>query len=295
MKVGVIGLGIIGSRMARRWKEAGHEVLGWNRTRSHAEGLDIPLAATPASLARNCDVLMIVVADPPALERVISGPDGLTSIPLTGRIVMNASTVDAAANRKAEAAIKVAGGRFLETPFTGSKLAAEQGRIVFYVGGDRALLQQVEPLLMQVGVKTFHFGPVGRAADVKLSMNLLVAVMVEAMVEAMVFAKAAGVEMDTWEEAFRAHLAWSGLADLKVPRIRSGDFEPHFALKHMWKDMRLTALRAQEMGLDLPAMRQIELLLSQASEAGLADRDFSALQCLIAARSKQTGKVATAR
>ncbi len=285
MKIGIIGLGIIGSRMAANWVKAGHAVTAWNRTRPTTPPPGVTLANSPCDVARQCEVIMIVVADPPALQRVVSGPDGIASAPLAGRIVMNASTVGPSDNQQAEAAVRQAGGAFLETPFTGSKAAAEAGKLVFFVGGDPALLPRMEPLLLQVGHKVFPFGPVGRAADAKLIFNLMIANLMQAMAEGFAFARKAGLDMDAFVSAFKVNAAYSGLADLKMPKILSGDFSPHFALKHMDKDLRLALERAAELHLDLPQTRLLKNSYSEAMAQGWGDDDFAVLYRQVAEKS----------
>lgn len=285
MKIGIIGLGIIGRRMAANWTRAGHAVLAWNRTRAAAEKLGIELAATPRAVAAGSDAIMIVVADPAALERVVSGPDGIATGGLHGKVVMNASTVGPADNLRAAAAVSAAGGAFLETPFTGSKAAAEAAKLTFFAGGDAATLARMEPLLLQTGQKVFHFGPVGRAADAKLIFNLIIANLMQAMAEGFTFARKAGLDMSCFVEAFRLNAAYSGLADLKIPKLLAGDFAPHFSLKHMDKDMRLALERAAELKLDLPLTRRLKECFSEAMGKGWGDDDFAVLYRLVAGKS----------
>jgi 3-hydroxyisobutyrate dehydrogenase-like beta-hydroxyacid dehydrogenase len=272
--------------MAANWRKAGHEVVGWNRTREHAAGLGLPLCDSPAELARACEVLMIVVSDPAALRTVIGGPGGIAAAPLAGKLVMNATTVDAATNRDACAAVQVAGGRFVETPFTGSKDGAEAGKLIFYAAGDPEDVRRAEPLLLQIGSRVFHFGPVGAASDVKLAMNLMIANIMQAMVEAFALVRASGVDRTTFEEAYRLNASWCGLSALKLPKLMAQDYSPHFSVKHMSKDMGLAIRRAEELGVPLPHTGHVAGLLRQAVAQGLGDWDFSAL----AVRQNDAGK-----
>jgi len=280
MNIGVIGLGIIGSRMAKNWQRAGHRVVGWNRTRAHAEGLGIPLAETPAVLAEKSELVVIVVADPPAVKAVLSGPNGVTTADLHGKVVINASTVGAADNREAEKAVSAAGGEFLETPFTGSKSGAEAGTLVFFVGGNPAVLKRVEPVLLQTGSKVLYFGPTGAASDVKLALNMMAASAVQAMAEAFNFVKLAGVDLQGFIDAYRHNMGWSQLAELKAPKMLTGDFSPHFALKHMDKDLRLFVERAAELNLCLRHAAALKRIFSDAMNHGWGDEDYSVLQRL---------------
>jgi len=285
MRIGIVGLGIIGSRMAGKWRQAGHEVKGWNRTRSHGEQTGVPLADTPRELAEWAETVMIVVADPPALDRVVSDADGISRTSLAGRLVMNASTVGAGDNLRAERAIHAAGGTFLETPFTGSKAGAETGALVFYVGGDPAVLKRAEPQLMQIGRKIFHFGPVGSAADTKLIMNMMLANLMQAMVEGFVFGAKAGLDMKTFVEAYKLNAGYSALADMKIPKMIERDFSTHFSLKHMDKDVRLALTRAAELKIACPLTERLSGIFGQAMAAGMGDEDFAALYELAATQA----------
>jgi len=263
--------------MAANWRKAGHEVAGWNRTPEHAAGLGIPLAATPATLAASSDAVMVVVSDPAALESVVGGPQGIARASLRDKLVMNATTVDAASNRQACAAVQAASGAFVETPFTGSKDGAETGKLVFYAGGDEAAVRRAEPLLLQTGSRVFHFGPVGSASDVKLAMNLMIANIMQAMVEALALVKAAGIDLATFEEAYRMNASWCGLSAMKLPKVVQQDFSPHFSVKHMSKDMKLALKRAEELGVGIPHTGNVSAFLEQTRMQGLGDLDFSAL------------------
>jgi 3-hydroxyisobutyrate dehydrogenase-like beta-hydroxyacid dehydrogenase len=285
MRIGVIGLGIIGSRMAANWKLAGHDVIGWNRTRSRAQDLGLAMADSPRELAARCDVMMLIVGDPASLHQVVDGPGGIATGSLAGKIVMNATTVGAEDNLQTDVAVRNAGGRFLETPFTGSKGGAEAAKLVFYVGGDDGLMKEVEPLLLQIGVKLFHFGPVGSAADAKLVMNMMLANLMLAMAEGFAFARKAGLNMKTFVNAYRMNAGWSVLADMKSPKMLQGDYSTHFSLKHMDKDIRLALERAHALGVSTPLTRRLKEVFDASMEAGMGEDDFSTLYRLIERQS----------
>lgn len=277
MNIGIIGCGIIGSRIGQNWKAAGHEVVGWNRTPSNAMNLGFPLEKSPADVARKSDLVLMVVADPAALVAVTEGPGGITTVPLTGKVVMNAGTVGPGDNRRADETVRQAGGAFLETPFTGSKDGAATGKLVFYVGGDQALFQRMEPYLLQIGRKCFHFGPVGSAADTKLIMNMMLANLMQAMAEGLAFAEKAGLDPARFIEAYKMNAGYSGLADMKLGSMLKGDYTTHFSLKHMDKDVRLALERAKELGAGCPLTRRLKEIFSAGMAAGFGEEDFSIL------------------
>jgi 3-hydroxyisobutyrate dehydrogenase-like beta-hydroxyacid dehydrogenase len=286
MNIGIIGCGLIGSRVGRNWMAAGHAVAGWNRTPEHARDAGFPMLDSPAALAARSDVILIVVADPPALEAVVEGPIGIIRSPLAGKVVLNASTVGPADNQRAAAAVRQAGGEFLEIPFTGSKASAEAAKLVFYVGGEPELFARMEPLLLQAGQKCFHFGPVGAAADAKLIMNLMLASQMEAMAEGFVLAQKAGLETATFIDAYKMNAGYSVLAGMKLGTMLAGDYSTHFALKHMDKDVRLALERARQLQAAAPLAERLKEIYAEGMAAGWGDEDFSVLYRLVSEKSE---------
>ncbi len=285
MNIGIIGCGIIGSRMGRNWKKAGHRVVGWNRTPAHAENSGFPLMAAPALVAHTAEVIMITVADPAALVSVIEGPAGLASVSLRGKVVLNASTVGPGDNQRAAKAVREAGGEFLEAPFTGSKDGAAAAKLVFYIGGDEPLFRRMEPLLMQIGKQCFFFGPVGTAADAKLVMNMMLANLMEAMAEGFALVKKAGLNVATFVEAYKMNAGYSVLADMKIGKMLEGDYATHFSLKHMDKDVRLALERAAELKVACPLTERLKEVFTEGMEAGWGEEDFAVVYRLIQKKS----------
>ena len=284
MNIGIVGCGIIGTRMGRNWMKAGHAVAGWNRTPEHARDAGFPLVESPAVLAARSDVILLVVADPAALASVVEGPAGITRSSLVGKVVLNAGTVGPADNLRAAEAVRKAGGTFLEVPFTGSKAGAEAAKLVFYVGGDPELFARMKPLLLEVGQTCFHFGAVGTAADAKLIMNMMLANQMEALAEGFNFARKAGLDSTTFAEAYKMNAGYSVLAGMKVNSMLAGDYSTHFALKHMDKDVRLALERARQLHAAAPLTERLKEVFTQAMTAGWGDADFSVLYRLVSER-----------
>ena len=269
MKIGVLGLGIIGGVWARHYHAAGVLAGAWNRT-PHP---DFPQwQPTPEAVAAAADVVQIVVADPAAVEDVLKrilpklGP---------GKVVVQSSTIDAASSAKFAAQVVARGARYLAAPFTGSKPAAEQRQTIFYLGGDRALVTELEPLLSLVSAHRFVIGTNEQACTLKLAMNLNLAAQMEALSEALTMTRRAGVTDDVFFDAMGKNAGYSGLTKLKEPKLKAGDFVPQFSVKHMSKDMRL-ALHSPE-GAGLPVLGTVRAALHAAEARGWGDEDFSVL------------------
>jgi len=274
MKIGILGLGLIGSIWSRHYHAAGKLAGAWNRTAQP----DFPeWKSTPEAVAAAADVIQIVVADPPAvrdlIERILPalGP---------GKIVVQSSTIDPASSEEFETLVTLRGARYLEAPFTGSKPAAEQKQTVYYLGGDRGLIAELESLFVLVSSHRFVIGTPSQAASLKLAMNLNIAAQMEALSEALTLSRRAGISDDVFFEALGKNASYSGLTKLKEPKLRAGDFSPQFSVKHMLKDMRL-ASRIQGCE-DFPILDTVRDRLAQADRAGFADEDFSSLIKLLA-------------
>ncbi len=269
MKIGILGLGLIGSVWARHYEAAGVLAGTWNRTPQPG----FPRwQATPEAVASAADVVQIVVADPPAvrslLERILPalGP---------GKIVVQSSTIDPASSDEFRTLVLGRGARYLEAPFTGSKLAAEAAKTVYYLGGDEALIAEVEPVLSCVSEVRLRIGDHRQAAALKLAMNLNLAVQMQALCEALVLARNAGISDDVFFEAMSRNAGQSGLTKIKEPKLRSGDFSPQFSVKHMLKDVRLASrINGCE---DFPVLDTVRERLAAAERAGYGDLDYSVL------------------
>lgn len=269
MKIGVIGLGIIGGVWARHYEAAGALAGAWNRTPQPAfpRWMDSPEAVAAAA-----DAVQIVVADPPAVRAIVErilpalGP---------GKTVVQSSTIDPRGSDEFRSRVIGTGARYLEAPFTGSKPAAEQRQSVFYLGGEASLAAELDPLLALVSQTRFHIGDHRQAATLKLAMNLNLAVQMQALSEALTLARRAGIPDDVFFGALGKNAGYSGLVKLKEPKLRAGDFSPQFSVKHMLKDVRLaSAMNGCE---DFPVLDTVRDRLAAAERAGWGDEDFAAL------------------
>jgi len=274
MKISVLGLGIIGGAWAKNLIADGHEVRCWNRTPK-----DFPNFCSSASEAvAGADVVFIVVADPPAVQSVL---DQIRPVLGSGQLVIQSSTISAKWTLDFAHQVQETGATFLEAPFTGSKIAAEERKTVYYLGGDTAVVEKARPVLERLAGNILHIGPLGTASTLKLAMNLNIAAVAQALSESITFCRAAGISDDTYFGALKVNVSRSGVADLKEPKLRSHDYGPQFSVKHMAKDLRLTMETAADRGLALPQTAQVREIYEKGITAGWADDDFIGLIRLI--------------
>jgi 3-hydroxyisobutyrate dehydrogenase-like beta-hydroxyacid dehydrogenase len=266
--VAVLGLGIIGSIWAGHYQTEGQLAAVWNRSPKP----ELPFE--PVSLqacTEQADVLHICVYDADSVCGVLE-----QLLPFLGErhTVIQSSTIDGASPTKFAAMVAATGARYLEAPFTGSKPAAEQRKTVFFLGGDAAVVESVEPLLQTVSAKRFHIGCPTQAATIKLAMNLQIAAISQALCESITMSRQAGIEDDCFFEVMKQNVAWSGLAALKEPKLRADDMSPQFSVKNMHKDMRLAQ---QSAGQALPLLNTVLGCLATAEKTGHGEDDFIAL------------------
>ncbi|MEZ0295383.1 MAG: NAD(P)-dependent oxidoreductase [Candidatus Methylacidiphilales bacterium] len=283
MKVAILGLGIIGAVWARNLQEDGVEVRPWNRTKRGFPGE----TETASEAADGADFVVIVVADPPAVQGVL---DEIQPVLRAGQTVLQASTISAEWTRRFAAQVQAAGAVFLEAPFTGSKPAAEKRQTVFYIGGDPEVFQAARPLLDHISRAALYIGPIGSASSLKLAMNMNLAGMAQSLSESLMLTRAEGISDDVYFGALRMNVGWSGLAELKEPKLRDAEYAPQFSIKHMGKDLRLaletSAAPGSSSPLDLPQLKRIVALYQEAIDRGWGEDDFISLLRLVESKKQ---------
>jgi 3-hydroxyisobutyrate dehydrogenase len=285
--VGMIGLGLMGKPMARNLLKAGFTVYVWNRTVSKAkelEGNGAKIAANPREVAANCDVVITIVSDPPALEEVLWGKEGAFPALKRGALYIDSSTISPELARRIAAESGKAGVAFLDAPVTGGTWGAEKGELLFMVGGEAEVLERARPVLEAMGKKIFLLGPNGAGQTIKLAMNSILALQVDALAEALALVRGAGLAGEKLIEVLQASMARSGVLDVKAPLMLKGDYPASFPLRLMHKDMRLALDLAKEENVKLPALEAAFRTFSEVKDAATDDPDFAAVSRFWAAK-----------
>jgi 3-hydroxyisobutyrate dehydrogenase-like beta-hydroxyacid dehydrogenase len=269
-RVAVLGLGIIGSRAYGRILEAGRDAVCWNRT---PKGLENEVTS-PEAAVDQASVVSLYLKDAPAtreiLEKVKPSLD-------SGKTILNHATLDLETTRWIAGVCAERGSRFLDAPFTGSKLAAANGQLVYYVGGDPYLAAELDPLLALTSRARIPTGGIGSATVVKLATNLISASAVQAMAESLAIATRHGVAPECLIRAVSENVSGSPLAAMKLPLMVAGDYDTHFSLANMAKDSRYMLVLAAAAGLDTPGIAAVSKRMGELCDRGLGDLDFSAL------------------
>lgn len=275
--VGFVGLGGMGSRMARRLLEAGHEVVVWNRTPEKTSPLTdrgAVAAKNPAEAAGRADAVLTMVSDPAALRAVTEGPDGIAAGAGSAVTLIEMSTVGPAAVSRL-ASVLPAGTGLLDAPVLGSLAEAESGSLKIFVGGPAPLVEQWTPLLSALG-SPIHVGPLGSGAAAKLVANLTLLGVLGLLGEALAFAQGLGLSRDIAFDVLAA-TPLAAQAERRRPAIETREYPARFSLSLALKDGNLIAEAAADSGVDLPLSRAARDRLADAESGGWGDRDYAAI------------------
>src|SRR5258707_512630 len=280
MRVAFVGVGIMGHAMETNLGKTGHEVTVWNRTPGkQVEGART--AATPAAAAQGVEVVWLCVSDTDAVENVLFGADGVQKSLTKGMIIADSSTISPSATFKFAERMKGIGVAYVDAPMTGSKIGAQNGSLVFIVGGDEADIERLKPLFAAMGKKIFRMGETSKGQATKLAMNLQIALIFEGFAEALTLATKLGVDAGKLLSLIEATMVRSGVIDYKGPFVLARDFTPNFPLRLMHKDIRLTLEAAKEARVKLPALETVEEIYEMATEDGHKDLDYAATLTLL--------------
>jgi len=276
-RIGFVGLGIMGRGMAENLLKAGYELAAYNRSRSRAEELaklGAAVADTPALAAQGRDVVITMLADPPAINDAVLGPDGVIEGLQSGAVLIDCSTVDPATTRAIREAAHTRSAKVLDSPVAGSKDAAAKGELILMVGGEESVLEEVRPILDVVSKKIIYAGKSGSGTSLKLCFNLTVAHMAAALSQALVLGVKSGLKPETIIDTFMAGVIGSRFYEWKGGCIMDRDFSTSFSLKLMHKDLNLVMQAGYASGVPLPVAAAVEELFAMAKAHGEGEEDF---------------------
>ncbi len=280
-RIGFIGLGIMGSRMAAKLADAGFELTVWNRTtsvaRQWAAEHRAAVAATPAQVAAASDVVITIVVNGEQVEQLLLGPDGAAQGASEGLLCIDMSTIAPATTRRIGEQLGQRGIDFIDAPVTGSSPGAESGTLTIMAGGSAEQIARAQPIFDVLGAKTVHCGPLGDGQSAKVLSNAISATNAAVLAQVLVIAQRAGLNLDALLAVVESGSAGSTISKLKGELMLTRDYQPLFRLDHMLKDVNLALDLAAEADTPFDYAQQTRALLEQASAAGFGDQDFAAV------------------
>jgi 3-hydroxyisobutyrate dehydrogenase-like beta-hydroxyacid dehydrogenase len=280
MKIGFIGLGIMGSRMAANLQKNGYALALFNRTPAKAKPLLGPsgtLAESPADLAGQVRILFTMLADPTAVEEAALGANGFLDHLRPQSLWVDCSSVNPSFSKNMAAEAARRNVRFADAPVTGSAVPAAEAKLTFWVGAEPADLEKIRSLLLCMGNKIVHAGRSGAGASMKTVVNLLLGNAMATFAEALVLGEGLGLSQTMLFDSLLATPAVPGFLALKRDKIVRGDYAAEFPLRWMQKDLHLASVSAYESGVAIPLTNAAKELYRLAMREGHAVEDFSAI------------------
>jgi 3-hydroxyisobutyrate dehydrogenase-like beta-hydroxyacid dehydrogenase len=280
LKIGFIGLGIMGSRMAANLQKNGYSLVVFNRTRAKAEPLLGPCGTfsdSPAKVADQADVLFTMLADPDAVEQAAVHGNGFLSSLRPNALWVDCSSVNPSFSKKMAVAAAARQIRFVDAPVTGSAPVASDGKLVFWVGAEDADLETIRPLLLCMGNRIVHVGGHGAGTSMKMVINLLLGMGMAAFAEGMALGEGLGISRQVLFDSLLGLPAVAPFLAAKREKIEGANYEAEFPLRWMQKDMHLASVSAYESGVATPLTNAAKELYRLAMREGHATEDFSVI------------------
>ena len=290
MKLGFVGLGIMGRAMALNLRKAGHSLWVHGRrpeTMKPLTAAGATACSSPKDVAANADMIFICVSDTPDVEQVILGEHGLVQGARAGSVVVDMSTISPAATRRFVEELKKRGADMLDAPVSGGEVGAINATLSIMVGGKPEVFARVQPLFAAMGKNIVHVGDHGAGQVAKACNQVVVAVTIEAVAEALTFARKNGVDPAKVRAALMGGFAGSKILEVHGQRMLDNDFKPGFKVKLHQKDLKIVMDDAHKLGLALPGAALVAQHLNALMGAGDGELDSAAIVKVIERMSEK--------
>lgn len=280
LKVGYIGLGLMGKSIARNILKAGFPVVVHNRSAASVDELvseGATRAGSPAEVAKQVDVVLTNLPDSPDVEKVVLGAKGILEAAHPGLIFVDNSSIKPATARMLAQKLLAKGTMALDAPVSGGDIGAKNGTLTIMVGGPAEALEKVMPIFTAMGKTVTHVGDSGAGQVAKAANQIMVAAQMAAMGELLIFSRKAGVDPQKVVEAIKTGAAQCWTLDVKPPRLFAGNRNPGFKSYMMLKDLKIIMETAREYDIPLPSATENTKLFQQMIDMGMGELDNSAV------------------
>lgn len=290
--IGFIGLGTMGKGMVSNLLKNGYEVIAYNRTKDHVNIVhqNFSMVDSPKELSSRTTIIFTCVSNDKSLDDVLFQPKGLFRTLTSSNIVVDCSTTSIEMTERIIEECKKRKIEVLDAPITGSKLGAESGSLMFMVGGKKETLTTILPVLQAMGKKIVHCGKNTNGQKTKIALNLAMALILESYYEALLLGMKNGVPREAMMEVLDNSGAKNNVASFKLPYTLKENFDPHFKLSLMTKDLHLAERELKKNNLDFPLSKQILDIFSDASDKGYDELDWNIIVKILEERAKITLK-----
>ena len=280
MKIGFIGLGLMGYRMATNLANAGFQLNVYNRTEKKLTDLisgKIQWKTNLELVAKESDIIITMLSTPEVVQKLALGQNGFLQAMKKGSVWIDCSTVNPSFSKEMAEITEALGSNYLDAPVAGSIGPAEKAELVFMVGGKKSVVKYCEPLFKAMGKKHIHAGGNGTGSALKLVNNLVMGLSMYALIEGLILGESYGISKTSIFNLLEKSPVVAPMAFLKKSKIEKMDFSPEFPLQWLYKDLQLAATTAYEQGIALPGTNSIKEVFALAKQAGLGKKDFTAV------------------
>ena len=279
MKIGFIGLGIMGAPMAQHLVDAGHSLHFSTLGNVPASLTDAGAKAcpTPAEVASHADVIIIMVPDTPDVATVLFGDNGCASVSLKGKTIVDMSSISPIDTKTFAQRVQQLGGEYLDAPVSGGEIGAQQGTLTIMVGGKEAVFNDIKPLFELMGKNITLVGDCGAGQTCKVANQIIVALNIEAVSEALLFASRAGADPARVRQALMGGFASSRILEVHGERMIKRTFAPGFKVALHQKDLNLALQSAKALSISLPNTATCQELFNVCAANGGSQLDHSSL------------------
>lgn len=280
MNITFIGLGIMGSRMAANLIKNGANLTVYNRSQDAAVALrqqGAKVAHSPSEAVAEADIVFSMLSTPEVVEAIFFGQKGALSAMKANSIWADCTTVNPSFSLRSAREAQIHNIRFLDAPVAGTKPQAQNAELVFFVGGKKALLAEVESYLKHMGNKVLNIGETGKGASFKMLVNIMLAQSMLIFSESILLGEKMGIDKDFLLNIIPNLVVSAPFTKFKAEMVRSGDYEVQFPLEWMQKDLHLAAVTAYELQQPLYLANLTKEIYAAANQSGLGRKDFAAI------------------
>ena len=285
IRIGFIGLGLMGNPMATNIHKAGFPLTVYNRSvkrTAEFKKLGISIATSPKELARQSDVVITMVTGPTDVEDVLFGNDGVAKGKHVGLVVVDMSTIGVSAAKEIGKKLKQENIDFIDAPVTGSTMRAKSAELTIFIGGNEKTFEKIKPMFLAMGNNLCYIGVTGTGQAIKLVNNALVAIATAGLAEGMLLADALKISRQNAAKALQDTPVFSAYMKMKLPNMVNDDFTTAFSVANMHKDLLLALKELKKSKKKLPILSLVAKLFGATKERGMGDKDISAVLSVLA-------------
>lgn len=289
MKIGFIGLGLMGYRMANNLLKNGYELIVYNRSIEKAKNLiekGAVFATSPADTGKNVKIIFTMLSEPEVVEEIAFGEKGFIDQLEQGAIWIDCSTVNPSFTKKTALRAKQKNIRFIDAPVAGTILPAEKGELIFFIGGDQNDVEECRPLFEAMGKKIIYMGENGKGTSMKMVINLLLAQAMAAFSEGMALGESLGLSKEQLLDILPGGPVAAPFLTAKKEKINKETFEVEFPLKWMLKDCYLASITGYENNIPLYLTNTVKDMYQHAAKHGFGEKDFSSIYQFLTSKTK---------